>query len=63
MFCRLVERLESKEYRNFDVLIRSDDLASMLIAGMALTANQGNARHAESLISFSGYQKLDQLLN
>ena len=31
MFSRVIERLESKDYENFDVLIRSDDLATVFI--------------------------------
>ena len=31
MFARVIERLESKDYENFDVLIRSDDLATVFI--------------------------------
>ena len=39
MFSRLIERFESRNYDNFDVLIRSDDLASVLLALIALHAN------------------------
>ena len=59
MFARLIERLESRNYDNFDVLIRSDDLVSTLVALIALTANQNNPTHTNSVISFSGLQKLD----
>lgn len=63
MFTRLIERFESKSYENFDVLIRSEDLASVNLALIALTANKNNAHHFNSVISFSGMQKLDQMLN
>ena len=39
MFCRLIERFESKQYSNFDVIIRSDDLAQVYIQILSLTAN------------------------
>jgi|FrelakmetLWP11LW_1041352.scaffolds.fasta_scaffold213938_1 hypothetical protein len=63
MFARLLERFESRSYDHFEVIIRSDALASVLVALIALTANQTSARHLNSVISFSGLQKLDQLLN
>jgi len=63
MFARLIERFESRKYDNFDVLIRSEDLASVLFALIALTANKSNMHHLSSVISFSGLQKLDQILN
>lgn len=59
MFERLIEKFESRNYDHFDVLIRSDDLASVLVALVALNANQNNATHMNSIISFSGLQKLD----
>ena len=39
MFSRMIEVFESRNYDNFDVLIRSEDLASVLVAIIALTAN------------------------
>jgi len=63
MFTRLIERFESKQYENFDVMIRSEDLASVQLALIALTANKNSAHHYASIISFSGLQKLDQMLN
>ena len=63
MFNRLIERFESNKYANYDVLIRSDDLATVFIAVLALTSNEGNARHASSMISFTGLEKIDHLLN
>ena len=39
MFKNLIERFESKNYDNFDVLIRSEDLARVFIELLALTAN------------------------
>lgn len=59
MFTRLIERFESRQYSNFDILIRSESLASVFVALIALTANQNSARHQQSIISFSGLQKLD----
>lgn len=63
MFKALIERFESKNYAHFNVLMRSEDLARVFIELLALTANQGSARYHNSLISFSGLQKLDQILN
>ncbi len=63
MFSSMIERYESSKYSNFDVLIRSDDLVNVFIQILALTANQGNARHAGSIISFCNHEKIDQLLN
>ena len=60
MFSRMIEVFESRNFDNFDTLIRSEDLASVLVAIIALTANQGSAQHQNSIISFSGLQKLDQ---
>ena len=31
MFARIIERFESRNFDNFDVLIRSDDLASIYL--------------------------------
>ena len=45
MYSRVIERFESRSYDNFDVLIRSDDLASVFVYLIALTANQNNASH------------------
>ena len=45
MYTRIIERFESRSYDNFDVLIRSDDLASVFVYLIALTANQNNASH------------------
>ena len=45
MYGRIIERFESRSYDNFDVLIRSDDLASVFVYIIALTANQNNASH------------------
>jgi len=59
MFYRIIERFESRNYDHFDALIRSEDLASVCIALLALTANQASPLHQASLISFSGLQKLD----
>jgi len=39
MVARLLERLESRSYDHFDVIIRSDALANVLVALIALTAN------------------------
>ena len=39
MYSRIIERFESRSYDNFDVLIRSDDLASVFVYLIALTAN------------------------
>ena len=55
MYGRIIERFESRSYDNFDVLIRSDDLASVFVYIIALTANQNNASHQQSIISFSGH--------
>ena len=43
MFSRMIEVFESRNFDNFDTLIRSEDLASVLVAIIALTANQGSA--------------------
>lgn len=45
MYARIIERFESRSYDNFDVLIRSDDLASVFVYLIALTANQNSAKH------------------
>ena len=45
MYARIIERFESRSYDNFDVLIRSDDLASVFVYIIALTANQNSAKH------------------
>lgn len=63
MFQKLIEKFENRSYVNFDVFIRSEDLASVMISLIALTANQGSALHQHSVISFSGLQKLDSILN
>lgn len=63
MFHRIIERFESRNFDHFDILIRSEDLASVCVAILALTANQSSAQHQASLISFSGLEKLDQVLN
>ena len=63
MFKRIIERFESSNYKNFNVIIRSDDLATVMTNLLALTVNQNSALHATSIVSFSGLQKLDQLLN
>ena len=63
MFKAVIERFESKNYCHFAVIIRSEDLARVFVELLALTANQGNARYQHSLISFSGKQNLDQILN
>jgi len=60
MFTRMVEMFESRKYANFDVLIRSEDLASVLLALIALTANKPSVQHQNSIISFSGLHKLDE---
>lgn len=39
MFERLIEMFESRKFLNFDVLISSEDLASVLLALIALTAD------------------------
>jgi len=39
MFTRLIERFESRNYDHFDVMIRSEDLSSVLLNLLALTAN------------------------
>jgi len=63
MFARMIGVFESRKFSNFDVLIRSEDLASVLLAIIALTANKASAQHQNSIISFSGLAKLDQQLN
>ncbi len=63
MFQKLVEKFESRKYANFDCLTRSEDMASVMISLIALTANQGSPTQQHSVISFSGLQKLDQILN
>lgn len=45
MFQRLIERFESRQFSNFDTIIRSEALASVFVALIALTANQNSARH------------------
>ena len=45
MFTRLIERFESRNYDHFDIMIRSEDLSSVLISLLALTANQSSARY------------------
>ena len=45
MYARIIERFESRQYDNFDILIRSDDLASVFVYIIALTANQNSAKH------------------
>lgn len=54
MFMRMIERFETRQYAHFDVIIRSDDLSSVYVALLALCANQNNAVHQSSVISFSG---------
>ena len=63
MFARMIEVFESRNFENFQVLIRSEDLAAVLMALFSLTANQANAQHQNSIISFCGLQRLDQPLN
>ena len=43
--------------------MRSEDLARVFIELLALTANQASHRYSNSLLSFSGLHKLDQILN
>ena len=63
MFKAVIERFESKNYFHFAVIIRSEDLARIFVELLALKANQANACHQHSIISFSGKQNLDQILN
>ena len=63
MFQSLISTFENKKYSNFDVLIRSEDLASVFLQIIALTSNKTSALHQNSVISFSGIAKLDQKLN
>ena len=39
MFKRIIERFESSNYKNFNVIIRSDDLATVMTNLLALTVN------------------------
>lgn len=39
MFQKMIEKFENRSYVNFDVFIRSEDLASVMISLIALTAN------------------------
>ena len=59
MFANLIGVFESRKYANFDALIRSEDLASVLLAIIALTENKASAQHHNSIISFSGLEKVD----
>lgn len=63
MHHRILERFESSKYQHFQVIMRSGRLSDVLVALIALTANSSDGRHAGSLISFSGLEKLDKLLN
>lgn len=63
MFSSLIGNFESRKYQHFDSLIRSEDLAAVLLATIALRDNKASAHHQNSIISFSGFAKLDQLLN
>jgi hypothetical protein len=42
MFQKLIEKFESRKYANFEAMVRSEDMASVMIALIALTANQGS---------------------
>jgi hypothetical protein len=54
---------DEKSFSFTNVLAKSDTLASVFTALIALNANHNNVRHANSVISFSGLGKLDLILN
>ena len=59
--CEKCQDENSFEFMN--VLAKSDTLASVFTALVALNANHNNPHHATSIISFSGLGKLDHILN
>ena len=63
MFGRLIERFEKRKFANFNVLLRSEDLSSVMFKLISLTAKQTTTFQDNSLISFSGIQKIDEQLN
>jgi hypothetical protein len=54
---------DEKSYEFSNILAKSDTLASVFTALIALNANHNNPKHANSIISFSGLGKLDLILN
>lgn len=54
---------DEKSFSFTNVLAKSDTLASVFTALIALNANHNNVRHVNSVISFSGLGKLDLILN
>ena len=54
---------EQNNHGFFNIFVRSEALTAVFTSLIALHANHDNINHQVSIISFSGFQKLDSLLN
>lgn len=58
---RILERLETQDYFGYDLFARSNAYSTIIIQVLGLSIT--DSAEAQSILSMSGFQKLDQQLN